>query len=355
MEHSTSAVNWQPVNPPKAPGELRRDSLTHVAYGSDAVSYFQWRASVAGAEKYHSAMLPHAGSDSQLFRDVCALGGELSALREVVGTQAVPAQVAIVFDWTSWWACELDSHPSSLLRYREAALAWHEVFAGLGIEVDVQPVAADLSPYLLVVAPLLHVVDDATRSRLTGYVEDGGHLLTTFFSGTVDQDDHIHLGGYPGALRDLLGIRVEELAPLLPGHTRALNGGGEATLLAETVHALDAEVVLTYEDGAAAATRRVVGAGSASYLGCWPDSSTLAGVVGSLAHQADVEPELDPLLDGGVTRRVRAAEDREFVFLINHTASPQVVAGQSGVDLLTGNVIDGDAHLAPYGVVVLST
>ena len=37
MEHSTGAVNWQPVNPPKRAGQLRRDSLAHVAHGSDAV------------------------------------------------------------------------------------------------------------------------------------------------------------------------------------------------------------------------------------------------------------------------------------------------------------------------------
>jgi beta-galactosidase len=34
MEHSTSAVNWQPRNIAKAPGEMLRDSLQHVARGS---------------------------------------------------------------------------------------------------------------------------------------------------------------------------------------------------------------------------------------------------------------------------------------------------------------------------------
>ena len=216
-----------------------------------------------------------------------------------------------------------------------------------------QPVTADLSPYLMVVAPMLHVVDDATRRRLTAYVEGGGHLVTTFFSGIVDEDDHVHPGGYPGALRDLLGARVEELAPLLPGHTRPFSGGGQATLWAESVEPLDAEVLLSYEDGAAAATRRRVGAGSASYLGCRPDSATLAGIVGRLAHEADVEPDLDPSLDGAVTRRVRASADRRFVFLVNHTADPQVVPGESGIDLLTGASFEGSVALAPYGVVVL--
>src|SRR5690606_901411 len=81
------------------------------------------------------------------------------------------------------------------------------------------PTATDLAGYDVVVAPVLHVVPAALRDRLTAFVEGGGHLVTTYFSGVVDQDDHAWLGGYPGALRDLLGIRVEEFAPLLDGES----------------------------------------------------------------------------------------------------------------------------------------
>lgn len=91
MEHSTSAVNWQPVNLAKRPGELSRDALTHVAHGADAVCYFQWRQSRAGAEKYHSGMIPHAGTDSTLFRDVVALGARLKELSYVQGRPRTPA------------------------------------------------------------------------------------------------------------------------------------------------------------------------------------------------------------------------------------------------------------------------
>ena len=74
MEHSTSAVNWQPVNRAKAPGQTIRDSLAHVARGADTIGFFQWRQSQAGSEKFHSALVPHAGPDSARFREVCRLG-----------------------------------------------------------------------------------------------------------------------------------------------------------------------------------------------------------------------------------------------------------------------------------------
>ena len=82
MEHSTSAVNWREINYRKEPGQLVRDSLAHVAMGADAVCYFQWRQSKAGAEKFHSAMVPHAGEDSAVFRDVCELGADLNKLSD---------------------------------------------------------------------------------------------------------------------------------------------------------------------------------------------------------------------------------------------------------------------------------
>ncbi len=121
MEHSTSAVNWQPRNPAKPTGQMRRDSLTHIARGSDGALFFQWRASRAGAEKFHSGMLPHAGTDTDRWREVCDLGTTLAALGPVAGSRTI-ANIAIAFDWHAWWGVELDSHPrSTSTRCRESA------------------------------------------------------------------------------------------------------------------------------------------------------------------------------------------------------------------------------------------
>ena len=120
MEHSTSAVNWQERNVAKLPGQLARNSLAHVARGADAVCFFQWRQSRAGAEKFHSALVPHAGTDTKVWREVVELGATLAAIGEVAGS-TVRADVAILFDWQSWWAAELDSHPSADVTYPDVS------------------------------------------------------------------------------------------------------------------------------------------------------------------------------------------------------------------------------------------
>jgi beta-galactosidase len=346
MEHSTSAVNWQPINVPKKPGELARDSLTHVAHGADAVCFFQWRQSRAGAEKYHSAMLPHAGTDSEVYRSVVRLGETLRQLAPVAGTAQTPARAAILFDWTSWWAGEQDSHPTDRLRYRQEALDWYSAFLDLGVRADVVPVDTDLSGYDLVVAPVLHVVPAALGQRLQAYVSAGGHLVTTYFSGIVDEHDHVWLGGYPGPLRDLLGIRIEEFAPLGDDERAELDNGLTGTVWTDgiTVTAPDVEVLASYKGGAPAITRRTVGTGSAAYVSTRLGPDGLAPVLRDLLGRAGVPSELPAELRGRVELAVRG----DFHFLINRTAEPVELAG------LPGELLHGTPGLVePRGVTVL--
>ena len=324
MEHSTSAVNWQPVNLPKKPGELERDSLLHVAHGADAVCFFQWRQSKAGAEKYHSAMVPHAGTDSDLFRSVASLGARLASLADLAGSPRTPARAAILFDWQSWWASELDSHPTDRLRYRQEALDWYTTFLDLGVRADVVPVAADLSGYDVVVAPVLHVVPSALAGRLRSYADGGGHLVTTYFSGIVDEHDQVWLGGYPGALRDLLGIRIEEFGPLLDDERAGLDNGTTGSMWTDRIDLTDPAVAVlaSYKTGdlagRPAVTRRPVGAGSASYVSTRLGPEGLAVVLGELLALAGVTSDLPADLRG----RVEVAVRGDFTFVVNRTDGP---------------------------------
>ncbi len=196
MEHSTSAVNWQPVNRAKAPGEMMRSSLAHVARGADGVAFFQWRAAQAGSEKFHSALVPHAGADTDRFREVAELGGVVGRLSELRGS-TVEADVAILFDWPSMWAGNAPSLPSSLVRARDAARAYHRVLRALGVTCDVVHPSHDLRRYRLVIVPTLYLCDDPGAASVAAAMAAGSHVIVTYFSGIVDEHDHIRLGGYP--------------------------------------------------------------------------------------------------------------------------------------------------------------
>ncbi|MDA0183121.1 beta-galactosidase [Solirubrobacter phytolaccae] len=314
MEHSTSAVNWQPVNLAKAPGELRRNSLAHLARGSNGALFFQWRASQRGAEKFHSGLVPHAGTDTRLWREVVALGEELEGLSAVLD-QPVHAEVALVWDYESWWAVELDSHPSDQVSYLDRVRAFHGVLWQAGVTVDVAAPGADLSAYKLVLVPSLYLVRDPD------FLDDyDGHVVISYFSGIVDANDGVLLGGYPGAFRERLGIRVEEFRPFV-GERRV--GEFTATVWSEDVRLEGAEALLRFDDGTPAVTRH----GDAWYLATRLDEAGTTHVLRWAWQAAGVQPLL-PELPLGVERVRRG----DHVFVFNHTAEAVDVPGHGPLE-----------------------
>jgi len=358
MEHSTGAVNWQPRNLAKAPGQLVRDSLAHVARGSDGAMFFQWRASRAGAEKWHSAMLPHTGPDSRIFREVVALGGHLRRLGEIAGS-GVDSDVAILLDYPSGWAQETPAQPSVDLDCFDEIRRWHAALWRAGITADLAHPGADLSRYRAVLAPALYAVDDATVANLTGYVGRGGTLVIGPFSGVVDEHDRVRLGGYPGAFTDLLGVRIEEFCPLPEGVTVQLTDGSIGHTWTERGGAPRAEVVARYADGPAAHAPAVTRRGDAWYVGTRLDDPSLARLLGGVLAAAGVAPPVAGLPAGIEAVRRRHADGRTYLFLLNHTDADAEVAGDgagvlAGTDLLTGTAFAGVVPVPAGGVVVLA-
>lgn len=351
MEQSTSAVNWQPVNVAKEPGQMTRNSLTHVARGADGVCFFQWRASVQGSEKFHSALVPHAGTGTAVWREVVELGATLDRLDEVAGTRVV-ADAALVFSWESWWAADGDARPSHEVRYLDQVHAAYRALHELGVTVDVVGPDSDLTGYGLVVVPSLHMVTDAQAQRVSAYVEEGGHALVTFWSGIVDQDDRVRLGGYPGAFRELLGVVAEEVAPLLPGVRVTLDTGAQASLWTERLRTTDATAVASYADGplagVPAVTRAERGDGVAWYVATALDPADLRDVLRSAVLGAGVTPT-GPEGDGSVEVVRRTGDGRSYLFVVNH-AHRDLEHPATGHELVTDRPVAGHVHV-PAGSV----
>ncbi|MER6750025.1 beta-galactosidase [Streptomyces fungicidicus] len=342
LEHSTSGVNWQPRNPAKAPGQMARNSLAHVARGSDGAMFFQWRQSRRGAEKFHSAMLPHGGTETRVFREVTELGAAIDSLAPVRGTRT-EADAAVLWDWHSWWAQNLDWRPSEDHDARERADAYYEALYDHHLTVDFAHPEADLSRYPLVVVPALYLMTEAAGSNLREYVENGGTLVVSYFSGIVDEHDAVHEGPYPGALRDVLGLTVEEFSPLLRGERVRLDGpdgaGLDADVWTEFVVPRGAETVWTYADGLTAGrpavTRHRLGEGTAWYVSTRLGAEGLATILGRAAEDARIAPRGDLPRDVEVVRRT--GESGTFLFAINHTATDAKVPLETpGTELLTG-------------------
>lgn len=358
MEHSTSAVNWQQRNVAKRAGEMARNSLAHVARGADAVMFFQWRASRSGAEKFHSAMVPHAGTMSRLWREVVALGAAVNSLASVKGSR-VDADVAILWDAESFWAEDLDWHPTVDHSHGERLRAFYERMWRDGVTADFAHPSQDLSGYKLVVAPALYLLRSDHARLLNEYVAGGGTLLVSYFSGIVDENEAIHIGGFGAPLKDALGLTVEEFLPLRKGERGEVRfaTGDRNTLPCdvwqEHVSLAGADVVAAYTDGPGrggpAITRNAHGLGHGWYVSTRLGVESLATVMRGV--YADAGIAIDPPAEG-LEIVTRHGEDGDFIFAINHSSRDAHCAA-TGTDLLSGAAVDGFVDVPAGSVAVV--
>lgn len=368
MEHSTSAVNWREINYRKEPGQLVRDSLAHVAMGADAVCYFQWRQSKAGAEKFHSAMVPHAGEDSAVFRDMFELGADLNKLSDegILGSRLAKSRVAVVFDYESEWATEHTATPTQHVHHVDEPLAWFRALADQGVTADVVPVRGAWDGYEMVVLPSVYLLSEETTRRVRDYVVGGGRLVVTYYTGISDEKDHVWLGGYPGSIRDVVGVRVEEFMPMgndftgVPDHLD-LSNGAVAHDIADVIGSVDgtATVLATFKDdpwtgmdGVPAIVANTFGEGRSVYVGA------RLGREGLALSLPEILESLGMAEAGGNDGRVlhverEGADGSRFVFSFNRTHETVRVPVEGEVVVSSFADVDGEtASIKPNGVIV---
>jgi len=370
MESVPSATNWMPAAKLKRPGMHALSSLQAVAHGSDTVQYFQWRKSRGSAEKFHGAVVDHVGHEgTRVFRDVADVGEKLAKLDAVVGTTVRP-DVAIVYDWENVWAMNDAQGPRQGDKgclgdckdhYRPL---WRR-----GIPVDIIDMEQDLETYKLVVAPMLYMVRPGVAERIASFVQAGGTFVATYWSGIVDENDLVFLGGFPGPLREVLGIWAEEIDALYEGDANAvvpvagndlgLGGPYVARELCDLIHAEHAEVLATYGGdfyaGRPALTVNQFGQGQAYYVASRNDERFLDDFYGALDARLGLLHSLPAALPAGVSAQMRSdgAHRYRFVMSFRAEAVPVDLGEGTYVDLLTGSKVGGEVTLDPYGVMVL--
>jgi beta-galactosidase len=329
MEQSPSAVNWRERNAPKPPGTMRLWSWQAVAQGADAVMFFQWRQAAGGAEKFHSAMVPHGGTETRTHQEIRALGQELAGFAHLEGTR-IHADVALLHDWDNWRAVEGDARPGAI-DLMETLRAHYDPLFDAHVTCDVVPPTADLARYKLVVVPNLYLMRPETAQALTSYVRGGGTLVVSFFTGIVDETERAYPGGYPAPLRELLGLRIDEFWPLPAGATIVVNaeeGTYQGTVWSEWVQVEGAQVMATFGEGALAGrpavTRNAGGAGAAWYLATRPEPKLMRAILDRARQEAGVLPVLPDL-----PPQVQAVRRGDHLILLNHGDTEVAVAGHS--------------------------
>jgi len=323
------------------------------------VCYFRWRTARHGTEQHWYGVLDANGRVGRRYRELAELGRELAGLGDVF-VDATPVRgAALLHEYDSRFALEVQP-TNRALAYVETAQRHYEALRSLGIGVDVVAPSADLSPYKLVAAPNLYVVDEALADGLRMYVEGGGTLVVAPRAGVKDRDNVVPEQPLPAWLRELAGVELVEIASLLDDGGALFTGidgikTGTFEGWYEQIEPVGAHVVALYEDGdfaeTPAITANTVGAGRVFYLAGAADLATLKAVYGTIAPEAGLPATVLP---DGVESVELQRNGETFVVLLNHTDEERTVAlTESRRELLAGIDHEEQIQLPPFGVAVL--
>jgi beta-galactosidase len=330
MEQTPNQTNWQPYNSVKRPGVMRLQSYQAMAHGADTIMFFQLRQSIGACEKYHAAVISHAGHENtRSFKECSELGEELKSLGNKILDSKLNSRVGIIFDWDNWWALELSSGPTIDLKYLNQIEKYYTAFHSMNIPVDFVKPEGDFSKYDIIIAPVLYMLKPCSAKKLEDFTEKGGTFVTTFFSGYVDENDRVKLGGYPAELRKLLGLWVEEIDALFPhmsnsivmkNTSEAFKAEYKCGMLCDILNTEGAEVLASYGSdfyaGKPVLTVNEFGQGKAYYIASDPEAHFVSDFAKYLCAENSIKASLQAEDGLEITQRVK--EGKEFTFVLNH-------------------------------------
>lgn len=305
MEQQCGLINWGDVNPGIRSGTTRLWSWHAMAEGADACLYFRWRPTLMAQEQYHSGLLRHDGEAAQGLRDVIALHEEQELL-ETIAAQSFQADVALLVDFAEMWALEIQPQRKGF-HYLRHLFLYYQAFLRLGVQVNLVPYSADLTPYTLVLAPTIHMPTADLVEKLTGYVSGGGVLLMGIRSGFKTSTNLVTDAPLPGLLRPLTGVRITSWQSL-PDHVSIPVEGelpgldGPATYWYEVQLTESADPLAQYDTGETALALNRVGSGRVYTLGWYPTPDQAMSLLRYLLSEAGLHARSE-LPDGLLTFR----------------------------------------------------
>ena len=309
MEQQPGPVNWAPWNPAPLPGMLRLWAWEAFAHGAETVCFFRWRQAPFGQEQMHAGLLRPDDRPAAGLAEVARVAREIEETSDV-GTG--PAPVALVYDYPSAWAWEIQPQGADF-DYFALCFAVYRALRRAGLSIDViPPDGRDLGSYALVMAPGLLELGPPFSKALDSC---NARVILGPRTGQKTAELSIPLPLGPGAPG--LSVTTAQVESLPPFAAIPLAGGGAVGRWFETLET-DAEILERTVDGKPV----LVGGGRVGYLAGWPDERALDRIVRREAGARGL-----PILDLPSGLRVRDASSRRFWF--NYAPETIVFGGRT--------------------------
>ncbi|MFM8517508.1 MAG: beta-galactosidase, partial [Nevskiaceae bacterium] len=292
-------------------------------------SYFRWRQAPFAQEQMHAGLLRPDRHDDVAADEVREVAADVTTLGDI---GAPASRVALVFDYLAQWVTETQPQGAGFTALRRT-FEWYSALRQLGLDVDVVPSTADLTPYALILIPCLPIIDEAFVKRLSAVTVP---VLMGPRTGSKTAQFQIPPALPPGLLQAVLPLRVTRVESLREGLMEA----GEGFNLRFWFEHIETELPAEWRlhDGRGVLYRHR----SLRYLAGVLDESSLRKLISIVATEAGLSVKLLP--DG---LRLRRLGDMQFAF--NYSAHAVSIRG---VLPEQATCIVGGVELKPAGVAV---
>ena len=353
-------IAWLPY-----PGQLRLQAYSHIANGSNSIMYWHWHSIHNAIESYWKGVLSHDFSENETYREACTIGADWKRIGTHIMNLKKTNRVAIMLDNNSLTGLrlfpigELGEHS-----YNAVARWIGDTLYRMNIEYDmISSAERDFSAYSCVITPALYSASEELLTALNDYVQNGGHLISTFRSAFSDEQIKIYADTQPHILHECLGIHYDQYT--YPEDVKITLTDGttsECKYWMDMVSCDTAKPLCFYEHPAwnryAAATVNTYGKGSALYLATMFDQTALTKILRDFF--ADADPSILTNSDCHFPVIIKEGTNdfgKKVRFYFNYSGEEQTVVckGLSGTELLSGDkVSDGDTiQLNAWGFVLI--
>jgi len=307
MEQQPGPVNWAPYNPAPLPGMVRLWTWEAFAHGAENVMYFRWRQAPFAQEQMHSGLLRPDSETAPAFDEALQVARELKGLST---DENVDAKVALVFDYQSAWATDIQPQGKGC-HYFDLAFDYYRAARKLGLSLDILPPdCADLSAYQLVLVPGIMTLS----SELSRAIEQFEGQVIAGPRTNSKTDEFAIPSPLPPNLPSV-DATIEYVESMRPTAQVALNTRGNFIKWQEKI-ASSAVTLAQTLDGQAA----VIKSNNVTYVAGWPDQEALKYILAEQCAELDIPTELMPA-------SVRCRDTRTHRFYFNYGNQAQNIAG----------------------------
>ena len=257
------------------------------------------------------------------------------------------------------------------LHYLDELYCYYEALHAYGVQVDVIGTDAPLDDYRLVIAPTLYMVKPGVSDRLSAFTEQGGTLVLSIYSGMADENDNVTQSGYPGELRKLCGLWIEEFDSLPSGECNHFTWDGQrytSELMFALSHPEGAQTLAGYEtdfyQGMPVLSVHHTGKGQVYYFGTRSEKAFYHAFTKKLCTEQGLLSQDAKELPEGLELSIREKDGVNYLFFLNHLGEENHTARENsicltdqlaGTSMLSGRKYCGGETLTlpPYGVELL--